>query len=277
MTVDVAADNGPGNVNTINTVTQGSAENSATSQISSVSFSSHDHPQSAGAFSQAISNGRNNNRLVHSTSSVTSGQQGTTSKASSYAVAISSSSRNFDLPFINPATIGGAGNSGNGNTQDKQIYDEEFVVPSELPQTKSRVPPPPSSSSSRRHGGGEEGRSSFYPRPAPSLIITSPTSSSTTSTTTTTTASTPTTYIVPRPAPTLVVGNTYNRDRDQQLYSNYYNNHSSHQNYQQHPNYANNPNFSEEGGPNKNSSDYRKYFRHFDSWDYSNNRARGWH
>lgn len=266
MTVDVAADNGPGGVNAINTITQGSAENSASSQISSVSFSSHDHPQSAGAFSQAISNGRNNNRLVHSTSSVTSGQQGTTSRASSYAIAISSSSRNFDLPFINPAAVGGEGQQQGGNqSQDKQIYDEEFIVPSELPQTKSRAPP-----SSRRSGGSRytEGRP-YYQRPAPSLVLSSPPSSTTT---TTTTASTPT-YVVRRPAPTLVVGNINNNhnNNNHNTHRDYYsnNNYNNHHNYQQHPNYTNNPsNFlpDETGHINRNSSDYRKYFRHFDSW-----------
>lgn len=123
MTVDIAGDaagHGQNSFNTMNTITQNSDENSATSQISSVSFSSHDHPQQASAFSQSVSNGRNNNRLVHSTSSVTNGEHGTSSKASSYAIAVSSSSRNFDLPFLNP---------------DKQVYEEDFVVPNQPPQS----------------------------------------------------------------------------------------------------------------------------------------------
>jgi hypothetical protein len=128
MTFDVVGDAaGQGSFNTLNTITQNSAENSATSQISSVSYSSHDHPQQASAFSQALSNGRNNNRLVHSTSSVTNGEKGTSSRASSYAVAISSSSRNFDLPFL--AGVG----------SDKQLYEDDFVVP--IP-TESPPPPP---------------------------------------------------------------------------------------------------------------------------------------
>lgn len=127
MSTDLAGDSaaaavndGGSNYNTLNTLVQNSAENAATSQISSVSFSSNDHPQSASAFGQAISNGRNSNRLVHSTSVVTNGAEGTSSRASSYAI---SSSRNFDPPlFI---------------TTDKQVYDEDFVVPTSIvPKTK---------------------------------------------------------------------------------------------------------------------------------------------
>lgn len=137
MSVDVVGDAaGQGSFNTLNTITQNSAENSATSQISSVSFSSHDHPQQASAFSQSVSNGRNNNRLVHSTSSVTNGAHGTSSKASSYAIAISSSSRNFDLPFLNP---------------DKQVYEEDFVVPTQ-PQ-----PVPKTRAGQTREGSGSRG------------------------------------------------------------------------------------------------------------------------
>jgi len=124
MTFDVVGDAaGQGSFDTLNTITQNSAENSATSQISSVSFSSQDNPQQSSAFSQAVSNGRNNNRLVHSTSSVTNGAQGTSSRASSYAIAVSSSSRNFDLPFL---------------PTDKQVYEEDFVVP-----IATQPPPPP--------------------------------------------------------------------------------------------------------------------------------------
>lgn len=126
MTTDISSDSSgdPPSFNTLNTITQNSAENSATSQISSVSFSSHDHPQQASAFSQSVSNGRNNNRLVHSASSVTNGAHGTTSsKSSSYAIAVSSSSRNFDLPFLNG---------------DKQVYEEDFVVPG--PPSSTSVP-----------------------------------------------------------------------------------------------------------------------------------------
>jgi len=125
MSVDVAGDSVPGSYNTLNTVSQNSAENLATSQISSVSYSSHDTPQSASAFSQALSNGRNANRMVHSTSSVTNGAHGTNSKSSSYAISVSSSSRNFDLPFLT----------------DKQVYDEDFVVPTEAPAVKTRSGP----------------------------------------------------------------------------------------------------------------------------------------
>ena len=144
MTLDLEGEPNPGSVDALNTVTHNSAENSATSQISSVSFSSHDNPQSASAFSQAVSNGRNSNRMVHSTSSVTNGEHGTNSKSSSYAISISSSSRNFDLPFL---------------AQDKQVYEEDFIVPTSGP-SKTRAGPWIGNGDSidepvtRRQGGG---------------------------------------------------------------------------------------------------------------------------
>lgn len=140
MTVDMVDESVvPGSYNTLNTISQNSAENMATSQISSVSYASHDTPQSASAFGQALSNGRNTNRMVHSTSSVTNGAHGTNSKSSSYAIAVSSSSRNFEVPFIT----------------DKQVYDEDdFVVPTvrpSIPKARSGAWPNNRHSSNHRH------------------------------------------------------------------------------------------------------------------------------
>jgi hypothetical protein len=158
MTTDLVGDLGQNSLNTLNTVTQNSAENTATSQISSVSFTSHDNPHSASAFSQAVSNGRNQNRQVHSTSSVTNNAHGTNSRASSYAISLSSSSRNFDIPFL----------------PDKQVYDDDFVVPTYGPKIRSgqwgrgrdnhlSLPnvendPPVRSGLTWREGGGGGGR-----------------------------------------------------------------------------------------------------------------------
>jgi len=230
MKVDVLGDTSQGAINSLNTVVQSSAENSATSQISSVSFSSQDTPPSSAAFSQALSNGRNSNRLVHSTSSVTNGKHGTSSKASSYAVSVSSSSRNFGLPFL--------------SAHNKQIYEDQlegierdsdnlngnpdenlFVIPSQTPVKEE---------STFEHPGARSGSGrrvwNTHPQtrnPSVSTNIYSNNNSSS----------------------HLGVGNNHNRESLEA------------------ENIVLDSSTRRSGGRRNATGQYRRYFRHFDSWD----------